>query len=433
MGSGGRPRAIASFGPQVGRLIIALAASAYLLGAGAQASDFDGSCCADLEERIAELEAMTARKGNRKVSLTISGYVTKQIMFWDDGEEKNDYISDIGPTQATNFRLGGEATIAPGWAAGYLMRIQDLSDNSMGLSQLQSVVDLGPNVQMSYWYLAAKDLGKVSVGKNALASKSAAMFTDQSGTQVIANYVLFDGGQFFLRRNGELLKLTWGDFGFCYSQARPWGGDCDGIVMVGVRYDSPNFAGFSLAASYGQDDDWEVAGRYSGELGGFKLALGIGYSVNTDEILQTRVSLHKDSGFFQAGGYLQHLATGLFLHAAYGEEDNHNSVILSGLPEPNTHQWYLKGGLRRQWSALGNTIVYGEYTDYIDQLSPAALNAGATGSEFTRWGFGAVQEIDAASMSLWLKYREHQVDISGPGLGGIEDFRYVSTGALINF
>jgi predicted porin len=203
--------------------------------------------------------------------------------------------------------------------------------------------------------------------------------------------------------------------------------------MVGVRYDSPNFAGFSLAASYGQDDDWEVAGRYSGELGGFKLALGIGYSVNTDEILQTRVSLHKDSGFFQAGGYLQHLATGLFLHAAYGEEDNHNSVILSGLPEPNTHQWYLKGGLRRQWSALGNTIVYGEYTDYIDQLSPAALNAGATGSEFTRWGFGAVQEIDGASMSLWLKYREHQVDISGPGLGGIEDFRYVSTGALINF
>ena len=46
---------------------------------------------------------------------------------------------------------------------------------------------------------------------------------------------------------------------------------------------------------------------------------------------------------------------------------------------------------------------------------------------------GGVQEIDAASMSLWLKYREHNVEISGGGIGDIEDFRYVSTGALINF
>ena len=33
----------------------------------AQAADLGGDCCGDLEERIAELEATTARKGNRKV------------------------------------------------------------------------------------------------------------------------------------------------------------------------------------------------------------------------------------------------------------------------------------------------------------------------------------------------------------------------------
>jgi hypothetical protein len=53
----------------------------------AQGADLGGDCCADLEERIAELEVTTARKGNRKVSVTITGYVTKQIMFWDDGTE----------------------------------------------------------------------------------------------------------------------------------------------------------------------------------------------------------------------------------------------------------------------------------------------------------------------------------------------------------
>ena len=55
----------------------------------ASAADLGGNCCADLEERIAELEATTARKGNRKVSLTMSGWVAEQVTYWDDGVESN--------------------------------------------------------------------------------------------------------------------------------------------------------------------------------------------------------------------------------------------------------------------------------------------------------------------------------------------------------
>jgi hypothetical protein len=75
--------------------------------------------------------------------------VTKQITFWDDGAENNAHISDIGPTQATNFCLIGEVTIAPGWKAGYVLRIQELDGNFMGLNQSTSVVNLGLNTQMS--------------------------------------------------------------------------------------------------------------------------------------------------------------------------------------------------------------------------------------------------------------------------------------------
>jgi hypothetical protein len=406
----------------------------------AAAADLAGNCCADLEERIAELEETTARKGNRKVSLTITGYVTKQIMFWDDGVESNAYINDLGPTQATNFRFTGEATIAPGWKAGYMMRIQDLTDNPMGSNQDMDSTNMGLNVQMAHWYIASKEFGKLAVGRNALAAKSAAMFTDLSGTQVIANYVLFDGGGFFMRSNGAFItdaggnRVTWGNLGYCYAQQRPWGGDCDGIVMNGVRYDSPVMAGFSVSASYGEDDDWEMAGRYTGTVSGFKLAFGIGYSVNTDENTQPPpISLSKDSAVFQAGGYAQHLATGLFLHAAYGEEDNNGKTTLAGFTEPDSHQWYVKGGIRRQWMQLGHTVLYGEAGTYIDQMGPVALSAGATSSEFTRWGLGVVQEIDAASMSIWLKYREHTADVTGFAPAGIDEFRYVSTGALINF
>jgi hypothetical protein len=401
-----------------------------------EAADLGGDCCPDLEERVADLEASTVGKGNRKVSLVLSGYVAKQVFAWDDGVEQNTYIADIGPTQATNFRFGGQATIAPRWTAGYLIRIQDLSGSTMRLSQSNDNDDLGLNVQMANWFIASADYGKVTLGKQALASKSAAMFTDLSGTQLIANYVLFDGPGFFLRQRGELLKIRWGDIGYCYSQARPWGGDCDGIVMDGARYDTPIFAGLSASASYGEDDDWEVAGRYNNdEIAGFKLALGVGYSVNTDENTQPPpVSLRKDSGFFQAGGYVQHLATGLFLHGAYGNEDNHGEPIFSGLTEPNSQQWYAKAGLRRTWSDFGATILWGEYTQYLDQIGPAALNAGVTESEFTRWGLGIAQELDKAAMTLWIKYRQQDGELTGgPFAGGLDDFTYVSTGGIISF
>src|SRR5262245_13585865 len=60
----------------------------------AKAADLGGDCCADLEDRIAELEATTVRKGNKKVSLTLYGQVNKSVLWWDDGAEKNTYVVD---------------------------------------------------------------------------------------------------------------------------------------------------------------------------------------------------------------------------------------------------------------------------------------------------------------------------------------------------
>jgi hypothetical protein len=80
------------------------------------------------------------------------------------------------------------------------------------------------------------------------------------------------------------------------------------------------------------------------------------------------------------------------------------------------------------------TILWGEYTEYLDQIGPAALNAGVTLSEFTRWGFGIAQDIDKAATTLWLKYRQHGGELDGgPYAGSLDAFRYVSTGAIIYF
>ena len=425
------------------RLQFASLGLALALTAPAYAADLGGDCCADLEERIAELEATAARKGNRKVSLTISGYVAEAITFWDDGGESNAYVHGLGPTQTTHVKFSGQAQIAPGWNAGYMLRLQNVDDNPFGSSQSKKVNTDGLNVQMSYWFLQSKDLGKLSVGKNAQAAKSAAMFTDQSGTQIISSYVLFDGAGFNLRRgNGTLSNVTWGNLGFCHAQARPWGGDCNGIVMSGVRYDTPVFAGFSASASWGEDDFWEVAARYAGEVGGFKLAAAIGYSQISDEALQPLVApftgySKKDTNYFQVGGYAEHLATGLFVHTAYGHEDNSGTTILaSGKTPLDGEHWTVKAGVRHKWTSLGATILWGEYTEYLDQLGPSALAAGATSSEFRKFGGGIAQELDGAAMTLWLKCRRQDADITAPAaanLANIKPLDMVTAGALINF
>ena len=187
-----------------------------LAPASAYAADLGGNCCGDLEERIAELEATAARKGNRKVSLTISGYVAQEITWWDDGGESNVYLHGLGPTQASHFKLSGHAQISPGWTAGYVMRIQNLDDNPFGrdaetgaaYTQASDNFSQGLNVQMSYWFLQNNELGKISLGRQAHAAKSAAMFTDQSGTQIIDNYTFFAGFPQFnsgTQRRGSLI------------------------------------------------------------------------------------------------------------------------------------------------------------------------------------------------------------------------------------
>ena len=94
-------------------------AIALIVGLGAaQAADLGGNCCADLEERIAELEATTARKGNRKVSLEVYGQVNEEILWWDDGFESN---ADIYTNDNSRTRIGfrGKAKINGDFEAGY--------------------------------------------------------------------------------------------------------------------------------------------------------------------------------------------------------------------------------------------------------------------------------------------------------------------------
>jgi hypothetical protein len=458
----------------------ALVAAGLLAGGlsagSASAADLGGNCCADLEERIAELEATTARKGNRKVSLTISGWVGEQVMWWDDGGEQNVYVTGLGSTLASHFKFTGQATISPGWSAGYVIHVEAMDSDSLTLNQFSqhNPSALQPNnlssgaysVQLlqSYWFLKSDHLGKIGVGLQSSASDNAAILVDGSGSLVPANWVMFDYNGFLIRNSsGSLSNLNWQTVGgFCFGGGGA-GGDCFGAPRDSVRYDSPTFAGFSFSAAWGEDDFWDVAARYSGEFNGFKLAAAAAYTqwaqdfftepgLITDPATGDAVIVPPSAQFdnrwvdyFQLGAYVEHVPTGLWLYGAYGHIDP-NSVTALGNDRAAGDTYYIKGGLRERWTPLGHTVLYGEYEKFSDATPDALVDSNMTAST-QLWGLGVVQEIDAAAMSLWLSYRHVSADIKGGGcsdatatgdLGldigcGTDDFQYVKGGALINF
>ena len=436
----------------------ALVAAGVLAGGfatSASAADLGGNCCADLEERIAELEATTARKGNRKVSLTVSGWVGQQITWWDDGVESNVYVHDLGSTLASHVKFTGQATIAPGWSAGYVLHLEGIGSDSLTTSQNRdngpaALVGTANGVQtlQSFWFIKSDQLGKVGVGLQSQAADNTAILVDGSGSLVPANWVAFDVNSFGIRSSNPILdgQASWGG-GYCASFGGAWG-DCDGVPRNVVRYDSPVFAGFSLSASWGEDDLWSIAARYAGEFNGVKVAIASAYSESSDEAMNValgtalgggNIAVVNDSqNYFQIGAYAEHVPTGIFGLINYG----HNEFDVA----PGTSEtWYFKAGLRKRLNPLGHTVFYGEYLkaqgdDLLSQTGTTcialagAAGVGACGDETKVWGLGVVQEIDAAAMSVWIKYRHLSFDTDTP-LGALpfEDFQYVGVGALINF
>jgi predicted porin len=438
----------------------ALVAAGLLAGGlatSANAADLGGNCCADLEERIAELEATTARKGNRKVSLTVSGWVGQQMTFWDDGVESNTYIHDLGTTLGSHVKFTGSAQISPGWSAGYVLQIEAISNDGLLTSAdapntgaLYNVISQGgpasglggTQVLQSLWFVKSDQLGKISLGKQSQASDNTAILVDGSGSLVPANWVAFDVNSFAIRTgDGGVSGLSWGGAQSCFGMGGAWG-DCNGLTQNVVRYDSPTFGGFSVSASWGDDDMWDVAARYAGEHHGFKLAAAAAYNETTNQNYNSLNNLGvivPDMEYFQLGVYVQHVATGLFGLFNYGDLE----VDLAD--QPNAETFYFKGGIRTKFNHLGATVFYGEYLRGNDGAVGNIVDATDTivdtisGSELDVWGLGIVQEVDAAAMSVWIKYRSLSLDVDSDAggsidaAGGLEDFDYVGVGGLINF
>ena len=365
----------------------------------ASAADLGGDCCADLEERVATLEATTARKGNRKVSLKIYGQVNQSLLIWDNGRDSDAYVVD-NDSSASRIGFRGKAKINHDWSAGYRIEIGVYSAESDRVTEGN---DDGSgeriDLRRSEMFIKSKTFGKVSWGLTSSALDGTTT-QDLSGTHVVAR----NGGLRYIeafavqRTDGVASGVIWGDIFESDTEF-----DRDNVI----RYDTPTIAGFKVSASWGEDDEWSVAAFYKAKFADFKLKAAIGYGEDQED------SGASASENFNGSASLMHTPTGIFVTASAGEKSRDNNV--------DETFYQIKAGIQQRWNSLGKTTFYGEYIDSeVDLVGEGEI-----------YGFGVVQKVDAAAMELYAGFRHYEADLDS-GVA-TEDFVTVVTGARIKF
>lgn len=446
-----------------------MAAAGILVGgltmSSAKAADLGGDCCADLEERVAELEATTARKGNRRMSLTVSGQVSRMMLYYNDGRESKTIAGIDNRENSTRFIFSGNAKVTPKVTAGFEMMVD------IGLGTRSDAVSQAPNagttanaaapgqnvdggwggdsvlsVRTANWYLQDKDLGRLTVGR--VNAGGAVTTIDLGGIgHGAASKVQLIGGALQFRNavTGALSGLT---------VTHAFGHNIGGDRLEGIVWESPSLAGFLLRAAWGENDLHSYSVRYAGEFGDFQVAGGIGAQIQSraGQLDGSGPSVASATGLYGLSSQaarpvedwgaalsLKHKSSGIFVQGHYAWS---NYRVTSGNTGNNTQSsWLVQGGISRNWFGPGATAVYAEYGEGQDNVFATGANlanaqAGVNvKSDATNFGLGVNQKLDAAAMEIYAGWRRFSLSTTNvaAGAAGLEDMDIVYTGARIRF
>ena len=476
-------------------LAMVAAAGFVMSTAGAQAADLGGNCCADLEERVAELEATTARKGNRKVSLQIYGQVSETIMWWNDGAESNVYVQENNNIKNT-LGFQGNAKINSDWSAGFKLELQirayrssAANQNALGASNNVTITAYNTqavSLRHAYWFLKSNSYGTITVGRDvdAATGTSGISLVNPDGFSGPSGPGFANGG-FFLRRAGAvapagLSGLTWSTGAYVRNGDGPAAFDY-AQTNSGVKYTSPFFlgqtksSGFLVSTNWGMDDAWAVALRYVEDFGSIRVAAGASYSgwTGIDRGQCSNVGANAatvsqvDCNSWQASASLLHVPTGLYVSGggAQGTDKNAKATATAGglaaaavaSVDEKFGFWWIQAGWQAKLNSLGSTIFWGQYqvmdnglgvnSNAIqtlassDSLNSTLSTAWLAGNTVKVWSLGVSQNIDAAAMTLYAGFHNYSNEITllTPATGvktkanAIDDMQLFYTGATIKF
>ena len=226
--------------------------------------------------------------------------------------------------------------------------------------------------------------GSFWVGQGSMATDGVAE-TDFSGTTVIgySDYSAVAGGFAFREADGTLSSIT---VGKVFT-------NLEGSRRFRLRYDTPEFSGFTLSIAGGDDvivssekTYYDIAARYSGKFGDVKVGGALGYNVseetgkdNVENLTGSVAILHEPSGI--------------------------NGTFSLGSVTDGGEYYYLKAGWIGDLVAVGATAFAVEYFD--------SNEIGVTDGGGTSWGLMMVQKLDDYDSEIYLGYREYELSQTG--------------------
>jgi predicted porin len=247
--------------------------------------------------------------------------------------------------------------------------------------------------------LDSKTYGKLSLGKGDTASNNTSQ-VDLSRTDVILYSSVSDivGGMQFRTENGK--ELTGIEVSDAFN-------DQDGLSRQSrLRYDTPNFYGFSLAGSVISDQRSDAALFWGGKGLGFKAAAAASVSNPRQDDTDLRYN-----GSFS----ILHEMTGLNLTLSSG--------ILDSETQGNATNLYAKIGWIANLFDFGATAFGVDYT--------RSENLPSDNDDGYSVGAAVVQPFDKFGTELYIQYRMYSLDqYLGPS---VEDINVATIGTRVKF
>lgn len=371
-------------------LALACAVSLYAVPAGA--ADLGGNCCADIEERVAELEAITAHKGNRKQSVTIYGQVNRAMIWGENlGLDKQTHGVIDNSTSPTYFGLEGSAKLPDknlGVSVGYKIEIGLNATPALPLfeNQLQ--------VRHSAVWLETQ-AGKFTIGHTSMATDKIVNITT-ANTEVAS----------------RMLSLAPISTVYLLGFDLPF----TDIRRDLVRYDTPIMGGFILSASYANGDTFfssvanvgfnpdhafDVAVRWAGEtkeVGGWRLAAGAGYRDENYVVNAAPISFipFVRDKVMSGSASLMSMSTGLFVNVALAKVQG--ELLVGNL---DYAAWQVQAGWEKNVFKVGKTTLFAEYGE---------IRADHATTQPKMMGLSAVQAVDSLATDFYVSFKQIDLD-----------------------
>lgn len=322
---------------------------------------------------------------------------------FDDGDETTSQLAD---NEASNSRVGfwirqpfGENELAFRFetALGFapsdeFSQTSEPDDFEWTRTNLRHVDFIYTTARYGTFYIGQGSMASDGVGNN-----------DASGTGLGAAVSVGDaaGGFQFRDSAGALTGIEIGD-AFA---------DFDGTRAGRIRYDTPDFNGFTVSVAAGEnilsenndDEFYDIALKYEGEFGGTEVEAGLGYQVRERPGSQDREDTFGSVGV--------KLPSGLNFSLAAGERNTSGSYV------------YVKAGYAADWLSVGETALSIDFFSGQDMVSD--------GDESESIGIAVVQDFDDQNIEAYLGYRHYSY--SDTTATSFEDASSVIIGARWRF